>query len=170
MGQRVGDDYPADFSFYMDDRNPGFALPSLIGNTLLLFIVHRDIKEAIASVNTGEIEFKPLLLINHKKKLASQDYVIVNPIGDFAVLDEKRSDVTVRGQNRYRLRGKPVLSREMLREAPDLFRLREDVFMIIASSALVDALRPLRPTNFLMSKLEITEAPSSEQAGDRKDR
>lgn len=53
MGQRVGDDYPADFSFYMDDRNPGFALPSLIGNTLLLFIVHRDIKEAIASVNTG---------------------------------------------------------------------------------------------------------------------
>lgn len=78
--------------------------------------------------------------------------------------------MTVRGQNRYRLRGKPVLSREMLREAPDLFRLREDVFMIIASSALVDALRPLRPTNFLMSKLEITEAPSSEQAGDRKDR
>lgn len=170
MGQRVGEAYPSDFSFYMDERNPGFHLPSLIGNTLLLLIVRRDIKEAIALVNTGEIEFKPILLINHKKKLASQDYFIVNPIGHLAVLDEKRSDVTNRGQNRYRLRGKPVLSREKLREAPDLFRLREDVFTIIVSSALVDALRPLRPTNFLMSKLEITEPLSSDKTGDQKNR
>lgn len=157
MGQRVGDDCPRGFGFYMDEGNPGFKLPSLIGNTLLLMMVHRDLKEVICSVNEGEIEYQSFVLYDHKKKVASRDYFIVNPLGSLGVLDEDRTDIKVYPKNKFRLRSKPVLARAKLEEIPDIFRLREDVFMIVISSVLVDALRPIKPTNMLLSKLAITE-------------
>ena len=70
--------------FSCSQKNPGVKLPSLIGNTISYLIVNAEMKDTIIEYcpeDEVDIEILPFTLINHKKRVHSKDYWIINPIG-----------------------------------------------------------------------------------------
>lgn len=156
MGRSVAASYGDPLEFHFEEHSPGMQLPSLLGNTRSLFMVARAVKDAIAALSTGPIEFLPFVLFNHKGRLASRDYFIVNPLGSFDAIDPDRSVIERRATGSVRLKGLPVLRRDKLDQAPDLFRIPENLFDHVVSDRFIDALRPLKPTNVLLTKLQVS--------------
>ena len=71
----------------MTDEHPGIVLTDFISTTTSYLIVSNDAKEVIERECSNEIEYVNLDIINHKGKLHSGTYWIVNPIGTKDVLD-----------------------------------------------------------------------------------
>jgi hypothetical protein len=155
-GESVAAGFPDDFAVRMDEDTPGFQLPSLLGNTIGLLMVQRAIKDVIESINPGPCEYLPMQVFDHKGRLASADYWVVNPLGTLDAIDPDASDV-LRVGSRAKLRELPVLLRSKLDGAPDLFRVPEDVSLQIMSGRLFDALADLEPSNFYLTPLDVTE-------------
>jgi hypothetical protein len=135
-GEEFGSDYPPDTRVDMSEREPGMKLPSLIGNTCNMLIVHREVKDVIAEVNEGPTEYLPLRIYNHKKRLASDEYFIVNPLGAQDCLDLSASKIEYMGKKIVAVKS-IVLDRKKLEKAPDLFRVREDTTVYVASQRLL---------------------------------
>lgn len=154
-GFELGGDYPRDARIYMDFKNPGFKLPSLVGNTNSFLIVSGPVKKVIESMNTGIIEYLPLSIYNHKKRLASNDYFIVNPIGCLDCLDLRASEITYFQGHIVKI-NKYVLSAKKLENAPDIFRIKEDPRVYVISHRLVIELKKIKATNFYIFPLDQT--------------
>lgn len=153
-GEPMGADYPADPRIYMSDDHPGVKLPDLIGNTCNLLIVSRRIKDGIETATPGlQIEYLPVAIYNHKGRLASRHYFIVNPIGTFDCLDLARSTIEWSGKDIVEIE-EYVLDPKKIDKAPDLFRIKEDPETYVMSKRLVKVLVPLAPTNFLVDELK----------------
>ncbi|WP_163997995.1 imm11 family protein [Pyxidicoccus caerfyrddinensis] len=147
-GERVGKDYPKNARIYMTDDFSGIALPDLVSNTRNMLIVSKKVKESIERVNKGPTEYLPVAIYNHKRRLASADYFIINPLGTFDCLDLKKSRIEyhegdVVGVDEF------VLDPKKLKKAPDLFRAREDPVAYFVSERLIGEWLDMepRPTN-----------------------
>jgi hypothetical protein len=101
-----------------------------------MLIVHREVKDVIAEVNEGPTEYLPLRIYNHKKRLASDEYFIVNPLGAQDCLDLSASKIEYMGKKIVAVKS-IVLDRKKLEKAPDLFRVREDTTVYVASQRLL---------------------------------
>jgi hypothetical protein len=159
-GDRVlpKDGYPADAHVRMSDAF-GRELGGIIGNTQSLLIVSKALKEQIDQVNADPVQILPVSIYNHKNRVASADYFVVNPIGQRDCLDLDESEIEWDGDDVVALE-KPVLSEAKLAGAPDLFRVKEDPSTYVASEHLVRRwikLEP-RPKNVLL--IELTVAPA----------
>lgn len=95
----------------------------------------------------------PLAIYNHKGRLASSDYFIVNPLGTVDALDLERSQIEWLGSDIVEIE-KRVLDPEKLKGAPDLFRLKEEPSAYVISQRLIAKLTPPPPTNFYVQRLE----------------
>lgn len=69
-------------------------IPSLVANTLSYFIASSQVKHIISSLNIDPIEYFPIAIYNHKCRVASRDYFIINPIGAFDCLKLETSTIT----------------------------------------------------------------------------
>jgi hypothetical protein len=59
-----------------------------------LTIVSARLKERIApGEDGGQIEFLPVTVLNHKERIASKDYYLVNPVGSVDCIDIEKSGV-----------------------------------------------------------------------------
>lgn len=153
FGKTLGDAASEDARIYMDDQSPGIKLPSLIGNARSLLIVDSGVREAIEGAETGPIEFVRLKIYNHRRRLASEDYCIVNPIGGSDCLNFEQSDLKKFSDGSCRVR-KAVLDREKVSQAADLFRIEGALTEFVMSHRLVSALKERGVTNFYLRKLE----------------
>ena len=105
-----------------------------------------------------DIEYLPFDLHDHRKRLLSKDYVIVNPIGTFDCLDLKASKIFIGIRTSRRRRAwfiHPSLSAGKLQNAPPLFRIREEPSDLVISYDLAKDLKESNLTN-LAWKAEIT--------------
>lgn len=152
IGEPMGDDYPEGARITMDASHPGIQLADLVGNSCGLLIVSRRVKEGMARVVTAPVEYLPVAIYNHKKRLASRDYFIVNPLGTRDCLDLERSEITWSDGEVVDV-DVFVLDPKKLDGAPDLFRIQEDPRTYVISERLAKELLPLDPTNFLVDKL-----------------
>lgn len=159
-GIAMGKDYPKDAQWRMSDEFGSIKLPSLIANTDTILVVERKLKDVFESTGV-EMECLPFALINHKGRVASQDYFIVNPLGNRDCLNLEKSDISWMGDEVVSLRT-PVLDPDKLKDAPDIFRIKEDREMLVISHQLADALKQVNPTNVYLVKVE--QAPSGKQA------
>lgn len=156
-GKRIGGDYPDDAKIYMSDEHPGIKLSSLIGNTNSYLIVSRDLKEVIESYCSAEVEYLPLTLYNHKKRVHSKDYFIVNPIGVLDCLNLEASKITY-FKDRVVSVDKFVLDPKKLTNAPSLFRIKEDPTEYVVNEELANAIKEGRFTNVVLKEIEQVES------------
>jgi hypothetical protein len=97
QGERIGDKYPGDAKVYLRDQYPGIKLTDFISNTVAYMITSDRMMSVIKANANVEIEYLPLAIYNHRKRLHAANYWIINPIGTTDCLDLAASDV-IRGE------------------------------------------------------------------------
>lgn len=127
-GARFGKDFPKDAKLFMNKENPGIKLSPLLGTSRNMLLGSREFKEAIEKHCKNEIEYLPFTLYDHRKRVHSRDYFIINPIGTFDCLDFKESVIKWDDEDPkeiIRIK-KHVLDRKKMEAAPQLFRVDRD--------------------------------------------
>lgn len=129
-GERCADRHSPSSRMHMDPGHDGIGLGGLIANTDSLLIVHSELKKLIAKRLTprDEVEMLPLVIVNHKGRVASKDYFIINPVGTLDCLDYAKSKVKRTRSGEVISVSKYVLSRKKLEWEPAIFRPLEDEF------------------------------------------
>ncbi|MCY1082650.1 imm11 family protein [Archangium lansingense] len=163
-GQPLKDDYPADARIYMSDKEKGIQVPDLVGNSRSMLITSQRVKEVIERVNQGPTEYLRVAIYNHKKRVASPDHFILNPLGVVDCLNLRASEIEY-FQGKVVHVDRLVLDPGKLEKAPELFRVRENSRAYVISDRIVDEVEKLRPgvSNFWLEELD--QEPSREQGG-----
>jgi hypothetical protein len=153
IGELMGDDYPTDARVYLDRSSPGVELSDLVANSNDFLILSSSVQKRLAGSLSEPVEYLPLAIYNHKRRLASSEYFIVNPLGTVDALDRERSKIEWLGADIVEIE-KLVLDPEKLKHAPDLFRLKEEPSAYVISQRLIAQLTPPPPSNFYVQRLE----------------
>ncbi len=139
----------------VEDRG-GLKLPDFVGNTALLLALSKACADALAQLDLGTHELLPARLINEKKRVHSDGYVVLNPLGHIDCLDLKRSDLAKdTKQPRVRALGKYFLEKSSIPETLDLFRAR-GVGGFICSQRLVQSVEKHKFTNFAFTPVQLS--------------
>lgn len=128
----------------MSREEPGIQVPDLVANTCSMLILSKRLKEPLEKLKLGPIQFIPIQIINHRKRVASADHFIVNPLGVVDVLDTKASDIEWLNGDVVDIE-KMVLDPKKAKKAPDLLRVKEEPAEYLISERVLDAWRPLQP-------------------------
>jgi hypothetical protein len=157
-GVRLDAHYPSDAQLHMDPRSPGMKLSSLLGNIKSFLIVHTDMKNVIEQTCSNEIEYLPVSIVNHKKRVQSKDYWFVNPIGVVDCVDRAASDIDYRSDDPQQVVGvtKLAFSSAKLVGAPHLFRVPEQPEEFFISATLGKAFLSHEFSNVLLQNVEVT--------------
>ena len=141
-------EYPQDAKIFMSDEETGVELPDLVPNTGNMLIVSKRLKDGMSAVNRGPIQYLPLTIYNHKKRPASKDHFIVNPIGALDVLDTDASEIHYHRGEVLKVT-KYVLDPEKLKHVPDIFRVKENPEAYVVSERIFTEWRKIapKPTN-----------------------
>ena len=124
-GLRIGAEYPKEAKIFMNRENPGIKLSPLLGNSRNVLVGSNEFKAAIEKHCKNEIEYLPFTLYDHRKRVHSRDYFIINPIGTFDCLDRKESVIEWDDEDPEEIIGfdKLVLDRKKMKDAPQCFRI-----------------------------------------------
>ncbi|MFY2558737.1 imm11 family protein [Corallococcus terminator] len=152
-GLEMAERYPRDARVFMDARLPGIKLPSLVANTSSVLLVAAPVKAVIEKSQVGKMEYLPLAIYNHKKRLASSDYFIVNPLGTFDCLDLEQSEIQYNKGDIVAVH-RPILDPKKIASAPDLFRVPENRRLYVISERLAAGLKAIKATNVYLFDLE----------------
>ncbi|MEX1363184.1 MAG: hypothetical protein AB1Z98_08665 [Nannocystaceae bacterium] len=139
----------------MDEDEGGLELGDYVPNPDGILPLRKACAEAIiAGFDVGEHELLPARLINEKERVHSDDYVVLNPLGEHDCLDRARSemdgstfDPTVQLMGKWCVSAKKV-------PALDLFRV-ECVEGYVLSERLVAFLESEGFTNFHFKPVTI---------------
>lgn len=86
--------FPKDAQFRMDPKFPKYvALADSMSNVNRMLVVSRRVKEFLEERAPRRVEYLPVKLLNHKKKVASDEYFVVNPLAIVDCIDTKKSRV-----------------------------------------------------------------------------
>jgi hypothetical protein len=148
-------DAPLPLRVHMADDHPGMELSDRMSNACNLLIVSSVLQKALADTNRGPAQYLPLQIYNHKKRLASDDYFVVNPLGTVDVLNLKASTIKWFEDDVVSV-DKMVLDPKKLESAPDLFRVKENPYTYVVSDRVFSAWRKItpKPTNIAYTDLE----------------
>lgn len=158
-GERIGDRYPKDARIYMSKESPGIKLSSLLGNVKNFLIVSRDFKEAVEKLCGDKVEYLPFTLYDHRKRVCSKDYFILNPLGTFDCLDFKKSDIVWSDSDPNRIVHikEHVLDRKKMKDAPQLFRIERDPTEYVVGVELAREIYDRDFTNVIWTKLRFND-------------
>jgi hypothetical protein len=158
FGHSTKKEWPADATMALR-KGSGKKLSDLIGTVTNNLIVSKRLRSLIATHTDGiDVEYLPIRIHDHRKRLLSDEYVIVNPIGTVDCLDLKASDILWDEDDPKKALAvnKAVLSEKKVKRAPSLFRPKERPASYIISLAIA---RPIYDsgdyTNVFWKKLEI---------------
>jgi len=158
-GVRCRDTYPATARIGMDPEWPAIQLGGVVANTSRILVVHEALKNLIqaAMKSQDEIEFLPLAIVNHKGRVASEAYFIINPIGTLDCLDQKRSKFIFTGDGRLYRVEKYVLDSKKIAWEPAIFRPKEAPSQYIINGKITTAFKDSGFTdrNVMIEELEI---------------
>lgn len=86
--------FPENASFVMDRNFPkAVKLADNVYNLRELIVVSQRLKEFIERTEPPEVEYLPVSIINHKGRVASKDYFIVNPYKLLDCIDLEGSEI-----------------------------------------------------------------------------
>ncbi|MEW5802447.1 MAG: DUF1629 domain-containing protein [bacterium] len=93
-GVSRSDGFPKEACFTMDASHPKeIKLADTIYTLDNLLVISRQLKEFIESKTPSFIEFLPVTLFNHKGRVASKDYFILNPFHLQDCIDKDKSEL-----------------------------------------------------------------------------
>jgi hypothetical protein len=158
-GERVGAEYPKDAKIYMSKSNSGIKLSSLLGNTRGFLIVSRDFKAAVEKLCGDSIEYLPFTLYDHRKRIHSKDYFILNPLGTFDCLDLKKSEIEWDDDDPGDILHieEFVIDRKKAKKLPQLFRVDKDPTTYVVGLKLAQAIYDGDFTNVLWTELRFND-------------
>ena len=156
FGLPLTDTYPPDASVRLQEQHPGIRLTSLLGNSNSHLIAAPALVELIrAHCPSSDIEYLPLRVLDHRGRLHSARYTVVNPLGSVDCLHPTRGEV-VRDAGGEPLRvAVMVLDEAKLRDAPSLFRVAEEPWTYVVDERLARAMMAARLTNIHLTELEV---------------
>ncbi len=142
----------------LDETRGALDLPDLVGNTRNYLVLRRSCLEAIQREHLlGDHETLPALLMNKKKRVHSDDYLILNPLGKIDCLDTARSDMSDDGlEPAVEFLGKFFLSASRVPADRDIFRVRGVMVGYMFSERLVDFIRAQGYTNFVFEPVALS--------------
>lgn len=156
-GHPIGDRYPENARIYLQRKHPGIRLPSLLGNTLCFLIVHAAVKDVMLEHAKTLIETLPFTLYNHKKRVHSRDYWIVNPLAVVDCVNKEHSDLTYFPEDLTQVVAvrKLVFDADRLTGQPALFRVPEARTRYFINHDLARDLIDRAFTNLVASEVEV---------------
>lgn len=157
MGLPVKDFYPSDAKIFLKKEYPGMKLASFIGNSCLMLVVSRELRETIEKhCPDVPIEYLPFTLIDHRRRVHSTDYCLVNPLGTLDCADKRASDLMYTSSGKVSIVKKLVLDPKKVKGAPQLFRadLRPGIYIV--GPELAQEISSRKFTNVLLTELEMS--------------
>jgi hypothetical protein len=86
--------FPENATFFMDKNFPkAIKLADNVYNLRGLIVVSKKLKEFIEKTEPPNVEYLPVSIINHKGRIASKDYFIINPFVPQDCIDLQNSDI-----------------------------------------------------------------------------
>ncbi|MFY2561081.1 imm11 family protein [Corallococcus terminator] len=160
LGKSASAVYPADARIYMSEDSPGIKLSPLLGNTRNTLLVSSELRAVFEKHCKNEIEYLPFTLYDHRKRVYSKDYCIVNPIGTFDCLDYKASTIIWSDSDPTRAIAvqKLVLDRAKMETAPQLFRVAKDPMSYVLRYELAKEISDRRFANICWNELPMNGA------------
>ena len=158
-GAPLEPDWPEDARLFMNKENPGIKLSSLLGNTRSMLLVDKELKELIqAHCQNQEIEYLPLVIYDHRKRVRGRDYFLINPLSSVDCLDLQASEIIWDQNDSTSIIAvsKYVLQRDKIAEAPPLFRIQQDPSEYVLRTDLAKAIYDRKPTNISWTKLPFS--------------
>ena len=140
---------PSPARIRLQSKYRGLQLAGFIGNTPGYLIFNSIGRAIIEKACVGQkIEYLPFELINHKGRVHSTDYAMINPVGGFDALNEEASTIS-RAATDGRILDVPVivLDTRKLEDAPPLFRLAQKPTVYVMSEALIDEFKAAKVDN-----------------------
>ena len=103
------------------------------------------------------VEALPIAILNHKKRVASQDHFILNPLGTHDCLDLGESELEERDGDIVDVT-KYVFAQSKLEHIPHMFRVKERPRTIVLADDVLKAWLTLspEPTNFIIEMATIS--------------
>ncbi|KFA94395.1 imm11 family protein [Archangium violaceum] len=135
--------FPANACFHMDPKFKKFvALADNISNLGRIIVVSKPLKELIESWKPREVEYLQVSIINHKKKVASDEYFIVNPLRVVDCIDKDKSDITWNKIDSEKISAceQLVLKPRAINSEFPLFRLRHFEHAVMVDRKLAQAI------------------------------
>lgn len=138
-GMPLKDWMPAKAHYRMSNRYPDRrALIAFQTNTLDLLVVSHEARETLAPQPVQEMEFLPIVILDHRDKVASTDYFILNLLGSVDCMDREKSVYKNSPLNPsvFNSCRKLVLHEDRIPAGTELFRLTNGPTTYIASQEL----------------------------------
>lgn len=137
----------------LNEDEGGLELPDHVGNTDNILPLRRGCAEAIVDkFDLGEHELLPARLINDKERVHSDDYVVLNPLGEHECLDPDRSELDPDGD--VEIMGRWCLSAAKVPKL-DIFRAK-GVESYIFSERLVEFIESEGFSNFRFNPVTVS--------------
>jgi hypothetical protein len=159
-GEPMGSLFPVDAKVFMDKAHPGMRLRSVVGNRHVYFIGSLALKNIIEQHCKSGIEFLPLSVYDHRKRLASRDYFVIHPLGTYDCLDEKASKLKVDSDGEVVSKGELILDRGKVTDAPELFRIAKCPAEIVLGERLINAITAADLTNVTVTPMRFSDGRS----------
>lgn len=155
----VLEEYSADFvEMDLDENKGGLELPDVVGCGPNYLMMRKAVAEQLAAeFALGEHELIPIHLVNSKKRVHSDDYVAVNPLGKVDCLDTARSEMDDDDDDpAVQIFGKFWLKRTALPTDRDLFRVNGVLIGYMFSERLVQFIGQQGYTNFVFEDVQLS--------------
>jgi len=134
-------DWPGDAVFkYSRDKPEGLTLTDWIDNSMSWMIISAAFREVLEAFPVTDVEFLPIQIQNHKKKITSTDYSIGNFTTLVEAVDREQSVFKEAGGDITRF-DKLVLRPDIVRSGPPLFRMKERDILVLGREDLVKKLQ-----------------------------
>jgi hypothetical protein len=156
-GDPIGDRYPANARISLRPSYPGIRLSSLLGNCLCFLIVNTAIKDIFVAEAKAAVEALPFTLLNHKKRVHSRDYWIINPLAIVDCVDKEHSEIVYFDESKTTVVAvnKFVFDARKLEGQPPLFRVPEARTEYFITVELARALKQHDFSNMRVSEIEV---------------
>lgn len=119
------DSYPDGYKFSMSKDMPGIRVPDIINNALGYLMISAKLKELLEKLGTAEIEYLRFTLLNHKRRVASNQCFIANLVGTVDCVDRERTvgDLSALNPGQFSRIKNLFLQKDKIDPALNLFRI-----------------------------------------------
>jgi hypothetical protein len=144
-GHKLADEWPSDATYFFSAAAPeGMVLTDAIMNPMGLLMVSNTLRELLLTFELkGLVEFLPIVIKNHKKRLATKEYSLANSVQLTSAVDRKESTFKVSSldENQLRRIDKLVLRPEITTSGPPVLRLAENPMYHLFREDVVAAIK-----------------------------
>jgi hypothetical protein len=148
-GETLAATFPKKANFRMDrDRPRDTLLLDAVSNVDALIVAAPRLRAVLEEESLEKVEYLPVAISDHKKKIASKDYVIVHPIEPVDCIDQDESvlEWSVIDTEKIEVLEKLVIDENRIPKTRKLFRVHHIPDVILAHRSLVSRIEAARIT------------------------